>query len=116
MHVQKLVVEKFYLNSLGICECVDQTLSSWVKIMSAKLFLDPRTSDFPSFSESTVNLCFLCTLEQRKTRFFRICKCAWVTYKHMKLTQGKAYLTSTPTKERKIRIWTYLYVIKRKSK
>ena len=52
MHVQKLVVEKFYLNSLGICECVDQTLSSWVKIMSAKLFLDPRTSDFPSFQKA----------------------------------------------------------------
>ena len=52
MHVQKLVVEKFDLNSLGIFECVDQTLSSWVKVMSAKLFLDPRTSDFPSFQQA----------------------------------------------------------------
>lgn len=116
MHVQKLVIEKFYLNFLCICECTDQTLSSWVKIMSENLFLDPRTSDSPSFQKALCESMFPLYFRTKETKFFRICKCAWITYKHMKLTQGKAYLTSTPTKERKIRIWTYLYVIKRKSK
>lgn len=70
MHVQKLVVEKFDLNTLGICECVDQTLSSWVKIMSENS-LDLTTSDFPSFQKALCESMFPLYLEQRKTKFFR---------------------------------------------
>lgn len=64
-----------------------------------------------------MNIGFLCTLEQRKTRSsFKIHKCTWITYEHMQLAQGKISLTITPSKEkRKIRIRIYLYVIKRKS-
>ena len=40
MHTQKLFIEKFLLNSLGICECADQALSPWVIKMPEKLFLE----------------------------------------------------------------------------
>lgn len=40
MHAQKLVIEKFCANSLGIGECANQTLSVWVVIMPEKQFLE----------------------------------------------------------------------------
>lgn len=45
MHAQKLVIEKFILNSLGFRECADQTRSPWVKKMPEKVFLDISKDD-----------------------------------------------------------------------
>lgn len=46
---------------------------------------------------------FLLYFGTKKTlSFFKIQKCAWVTYERMKLAQVKTYLTITPSKETKI--------------
>lgn len=62
-----------------------------------------KTIHFCNFKRKALyEVCFLCTLEQRKTlRFFEIQKCLWVTYEHMKLAQVKTYLTIAPSKETK---------------